>query len=179
MFKQKQFLAVVEKKRLSSVVLIVIMLFLPQVAFGITIREYGGPYGDTFNNPYTAGMSCPSGFTSIQIVFIEDNRVWECYKSTSVTSSDFSYSLDDLADVTISSVIQGEVLMKGSGNWVNFATSSGGTSFSTTTVNNNFYAVSTTTDDTVLVNNPTFDMFSLLILFILMMFFVVWWFKKR
>lgn len=39
MYKQKQYLAVVVKKRLSSVFLVVIMLFLPQFAFGAVTSQ--------------------------------------------------------------------------------------------------------------------------------------------
>jgi len=89
-----------------------------------------------------------------------------------------SMSLGDLTDVTISSAISGQVLMKGSGDWVNFSTSTGAGG---TTVNNfsSTTLLSVATGTALNISSEPVNMANGMLLFMVSFWGTIWFFRKN
>lgn len=166
MFKQKQYFGAWSKKRLSSVFLIVIMLFLPQFAFANIFASSTIP--DAF--------LCPSSGASAFLLFANRDGTDYVYYSANLGArlqfnSDGSYDSNALVDATCRVSMTSNI--SGGRAFFAFATSSvdGSSSGGGTTVTN-----STTT---ISASNPSQDVFNGIMLFFLSMVFIVWYFRGK
>jgi len=141
---------------------------------------FGGSYCPTsassclgigaWTNVHTGAYSCPSGYTDTTI----NSSFHECWNTITVGAT----SLSDLSDVTITSAVSGQVLMKGSGDWVNYATStgSGGTTinnFSSTTL------LSIATGTSLAISSEPINMANGMLLFMIAFWGIIWFFRRN
>jgi len=175
MSRQKHNLAVVVKKRLSSVFLIAIIFFLPQFAFAdVTYTNPSRLINTVYQNT--------TGYPIFVRIAVYDSATTITQYNLALGATNSPTDTVDTCNSTSVANICGLVFTVPNNYYYKLNQTLGSNPVIFSWWEAAFASTTGSSSDSVVisrVDNPTLDLFLGFALFIAMMWFMVWWFKKR